>query len=166
MGTTASIDAGREISVSESEGFGRGRSVGQGRRSPGQLSPGTGRGAKERLGASVGFQSRDTGSTSENAQSILDIVNYDVRESIANAERAAARSNDPAAVFSHELSKRILGSDGMRNRYLEDADNGRTTFDVTAPLTSIDQNSVLTKGSLSVDIAGSPSDGDSSFKKR
>src|SRR3546814_17749224 len=79
----------------------------------------------------------DTGSTSESAQSSLDIVNYDVRESIAAAERAAARSSDPAATFSRELSNRILGNDGIRNRYLQEADNGRATFDITGPLTSL-----------------------------
>src|SRR3546814_8651487 len=61
------------------------------------------------------------------------IVNYDVRESIAAAERAAARSSDPAATFSREMSNRILGNDGIRNRYLQDADNGRATFDITGP---------------------------------
>ena len=54
----------------------------------------------------------------------------------------------------------------MRNRYLQDADNGRATFDITGPLTSLEQNSVLSKGSFSTDIAGSPGDGDSKFKKR
>src|SRR3546814_10542245 len=108
----------------------------------------------------------DTGSTSESAQSSLDIVNYDVRESIAAAERAAARSSDPAATFSREMSNRILGNDGIRNRYLQDADNGRATFDITGPLTSLEQNSVLAKGSFSTDIQGSPGDGDSTFKKR
>lgn len=96
----------------------------------------------------------------------MDIVNYDVRNSIAAAERAAARTNNPEAIFSRELSSRILGSDGIRNRYLEDADNGRATFDITGPLTSLEQNSVLSRGSFSTDIPGSPGDGDSSFKKR
>jgi conjugal transfer mating pair stabilization protein TraG len=54
----------------------------------------------------------------------------------------------------------------MRNRYLHDADAGRATFDVTGPLTSIEQNSVLKSGRFSTDIDGSPGDGDSSFKKR
>src|SRR3546814_6240591 len=80
--------------------------------------------------------------------------NYDVRESIAAAERAAARSSDPAATFSREMSNRILGNDGIRNRHLQDADNGRATFDITGPLTSLEQNSVLAKGSFSTDIQG------------
>src|SRR3546814_3151564 len=83
----------------------------------------------------------DTGSTSESAQSSLDIVNYDVRESIAAAERAAARSSDPAATFSREMSNRILGNDGIRNRYLQDADNGRATFDITGDRKSTRLNS-------------------------
>ncbi|SCW85228.1 conjugal transfer mating pair stabilization protein TraG [Sphingobium faniae] len=52
----------------------------------------------------------------------------------------------------------------MRNRYLGDADSGRATFDITGPLTSIEQNSVLKSGRFSTDIDGSPGDGDSSFK--
>jgi conjugal transfer mating pair stabilization protein TraG len=95
----------------------------------------------------------------------MDIMNYDA-ESIAAAERAAARSSDPEATFSRELSNRILGSEGMRNRYLQDADDGRATFDITGPLTSVEQNSVLSRGSFSTDIKGSLGDGDSSFKKR
>src|SRR3546814_19885517 len=86
--------------------------------------------------------------------------------SIAAAERAAARSSDPAATFSREMSNRILGNDGIRNRYLQDADNGRATFDITGPLTSLEQNSVLAQGSFSTDIQGSPGYGDSNFMKR
>src|SRR3546814_3077847 len=52
----------------------------------------------------------------------------------------------------------------MRNRYLQDADSGRATFDVTGPLTSIEQNSVLGTGRFSTDLDNSPGDGDSSFK--
>lgn len=118
------------------------------------------------MGASLGYDSRDVGISNETAQSSLDIVNYDVREAIAAAERAAARSSDPAAAFSRELSDRILGPDGMRNRYLQDADSGRATFDITGPLTSVEQNSVLKSGSFSTDVDGSAGDGDSSFKKR
>ncbi|NKJ45090.1 hypothetical protein FHW94_004600 [Novosphingobium sp. SG720] len=106
------------------------------------------------------------GSTTEHAQSTIDIVNYDVRESIAAAERAATRSDNPAATFSRTLSDRILGPEGMRNRYLQNADDGRATFDITGPLTSLEQNSVLSKGSFSTDLKGSLGDGDSSFKKR
>ena len=89
-----------------------------------------------------------------------------MREAIATAERAAARSTNPEAAFSRELSERILGPNGMRNRYLQDADSGRATFDITGPLTSVEQNAVLNSGRFSTDIDGSAGDGDSSFKKR
>ena len=89
-----------------------------------------------------------------------------MRDAIAAAERAAARSPNPAETFSRELSNRVLGSDGLRNRYLGDADAGRATFDATGPITSIDQNAILKSGRFSLDVDGSPGDGDSSFKKR
>lgn len=54
----------------------------------------------------------------------------------------------------------------MRNRYLGDADSGRETFDITGPLTSFEQSSVLKSGRFTTDVDGSPGDGDSSFKKR
>lgn len=167
MGTNLGIDVGRDVSVSDTETTGgRGNNPGRGRQASRGPIEKTDRTTAGRFGARVGFESHDTGSTSESAQSSLDIVNYDVRESIAAAERAAARSSDPAATFSRELSNRILGNDGIRNRYLQDADNGRATFDITGPLTSLEQNSVLAKGSFSTDIQGSPGDGDSTFKKR
>jgi conjugal transfer mating pair stabilization protein TraG len=164
MGTNVSINVGRDFHVSDTETSG-GHAGASGRarqaRTPVEKTDRTTTG---RFGAGVGFESHDTGSTSEGAQSNLDIVNYDVRESIAAAERAAARSSTPEAAFSRELSNRILGTEGMRNRYLQDADNGRATFDITGPLTSLEQNSVLAKGSFSTDIPGSPGDGDSTFK--
>jgi conjugal transfer mating pair stabilization protein TraG len=49
---------------------------------------------------------------------------------------------------------------------LHDADAGRGTSDATGPVTSIDQSSILSTGRFSMDIDGSPEDGDSSFKKR
>ena len=145
---------------------GRGQPAGKGQQSSQTPTTQKGRSTSGRVGGSLGFESRDVGISTENAQSSLDIVNYDVREAIAAAERAAARSSDPAATFSRELSDRILGPDGMRNRYLQDADSGRATFDVTGPLTSVEQNAVLKGGRFSTDIEGSPGDGDSSFKKR
>ncbi|WP_226998618.1 hypothetical protein [Tardibacter chloracetimidivorans] len=93
-------------------------------------------------------------------------MNYDVREAIATAERAAARSSQPEHAFSNSLSDEILGRDGLRNRYLQDADAGRGTADITGPLTSIEQSSVLRSGSFSTDVRGSPFDGESSFKER
>jgi conjugal transfer mating pair stabilization protein TraG len=167
MGTNLGIDVGRSVGVSDIEtSGGRGGTAGRGRQASRGPIERTDRTTTGQFGAKVGFESRDAGSTTEDAHSTMDIVNYDVRESIAAAERAAARSTNPAASFSRELSNRILGSEGMRNRYLQDADNGRATFDITGPLTSLEQNSVLAKGRFSTDIAGSPGDGDSSFKKR
>jgi conjugal transfer mating pair stabilization protein TraG len=166
MGTTVGLEIGRTISTSDSETTSDSTRTGKGqRRGPAQATS-KGRTIAGRFGGNIGFRSTDQGSTTETAQSTMDIMNYDVRESIAAAERAAARSSDPAATFSRELSNRILGNEGMRNRYLQDADNGRATFDITGPLTSLEQNSVLSKGSFSTDIAGSPGDGDSNFKKR
>ena len=166
MGTTINLLAGRSIGGSSDNELGVGV-PGSGRPQNSRAqAPQKGRAVSGQASATVGFNSQDMGSTTENAQSTMDIVNYDVRESIAAAERAAARSDNPAAAFSRELSDRILGSEGMRNRYLQDADNGRATFDATGPLTSLEQNSVLSKGSFSTDIPGSLGDGDSSFKKR
>lgn len=167
MGTNVGAQIGGAIGVSESEAIsGRGQPAGKGPQAGRGPSTQTATSKSGRVGASLGFESRDVGSTTETAQSSIDIVNYDVRSAIAASERAAARSNDPAATFSRELSDRILGPDGMRNRYLGDADAGRATFDVTGPLTSVEQNSVLKSGRFSTDIDGSPGDGDSSFKKR
>ncbi|WP_336972870.1 conjugal transfer protein TraG N-terminal domain-containing protein [Sphingobium aromaticiconvertens] len=167
MGTSVNVELGRSVGVSENEDIGE-RGQGAGRKTQGRRAqaPQKMQSTSGRVGAGVGFSSRDTSSTSEAAGSTLDIVNYDVRESIAAAERAAARSSDPEAAFSRELSNRVLGDEGIRNRYLQDADSGRATFDITGPLTSLEQNSVLAKGSFSTDIEGSPGDGDSSFKKR
>lgn len=165
MGTNVGIDVGRSVGVSDTETTG-GRGSGSNRSRQAAPVNRTDRSTIGNFGAKVGFESRDTGSTTEDAHATMDIVNYDVRESIAAAERAAARSSNPEATFSRELSNRILGTEGMRNRYLQDADNGRATFDVTGPLTSLEQNSVLSKGSFSTDIQGSPGDGDSNYKKR
>lgn len=114
----------------------------------------------------VGFVSSDRGSTSESAGATLDIVNYDVRSAIASAEKSAARSNNPEHEFTRTLSDHLLGDDGLRNRYLRQADAARGTADVTGPLTSIEQSSVLHSGRFSNDLANGPFDGDSSFKER
>ncbi|MCG2841300.1 conjugal transfer protein TraG N-terminal domain-containing protein [Sandaracinobacter sp. RS1-74] len=169
MGTSVGLDLGGSVGVSESDVSGgvpqRGQQ-GQERGNPSPPSPRQARSTSGRVGAQIGFSSRDVGITSENAQSSLDIVNYDVRSAIAAAERAAARSSRPEEAFSRELSNRVLGPEGLRNRYLGDADSGRETFDITGPLTSIEQSSVLKSGRFSNDIDGSLGDGDSSFKKR
>lgn len=166
MGTTVNLQAGRSTGgAGDNELRAGGPASGRPQIPRAQASQ-KGRAASGQASATVGFNSQDMGSTIENAQSTMDIVNYDVRESIAAAEHAAARSDNPAAAFSRALSDRILGSEGMRNRYLQDADNGRATFDASGPLTSREQNSVLSTGSFSTDIAGSLGDGDSNFKTR
>ena len=118
------------------------------------------------VSGNLGFVSSDRGSTSETASAHLDIVNYDVREAIAAAERAATRSANPANTFAQELSRQVLGRNGLRNRYLEEGDAGRGTADITGPLTSIEQSSVLGTGRFSNDLANGPFDGDPSFKER
>jgi conjugal transfer mating pair stabilization protein TraG len=87
--------------------------------------------------------------TSESADAKIDIVNYDVRHAIAVAERKAAQSQTPTETFTGELRNQILGKDGLRSRYLNQADAGRGTFNITAPLTSIEQSSVLKVGRFS-----------------
>ena len=116
--------------------------------------------------ASLGAEITDRGGFSVAAQSSIDIVNYDVREAIAGAERTAAKSARPEEAFAQELSHRVLGNDGLRNRYLEQADSGRGTVDVTGPITSLEQSSILKSGRLMSDRDDGWADGDSSFKSR
>jgi conjugal transfer mating pair stabilization protein TraG len=165
MGTSVGLGIGGNTSVSDST-----ESSGAPAQGPSTAGKAPTAGKKSatsgRIGANLGFESDDKSVESENAQSTLDIVNYDVRGAIAAAEQAAARSSDPAAAFSRELSNRVLGPEGLRNRYLGDADAGRGTFDLLAPITSIDQSSVLKSGRFSLDSDLDPGDGDSTFKKR
>ncbi len=114
----------------------------------------------------LGFTSTDRGTTTENAASALDVLNYDVRQAIANAEHAASRSTSPENTFSRTLSEQVVGSKGLRNKYLEQADSARGTADVTGPLTSIEQSSLLNSGRFSDDLAHGPFDGDPAFKER
>ena len=116
--------------------------------------------------ASLGVEITDRGGFSVAAQSSMDIVNYDVREAIAGAERTAAKSARPEETFARELSQRVLGNNGLRNRYLEQADSGRGTVDVTGPITSLEQSSILRSGRLMSDRDDGWADGDSSFKSR
>lgn len=135
--------------------------------SPGRNSlPQSGRASSGNVTGSLGISSQETGSTIETANSQLNIVNHDVRQAIANAERAAARSSNPTAAFADQLSNEILGKEGMRNRYLGQADSRRGTFDLTAPLTSIEQASILNSGGFTNDLDKGPTDGAPSFKKR
>ena len=122
--------------------------------------------SKGHVGGSVGYKSSDMGVSNETAQASLDIVNYDVREAISVAERAAARSATPEATFTRELNQQVLGPDGLRNRYLGQADSARGTADITGPMTSLEQSTILSKGRFSTDLANGPFDGDSSYKKR
>jgi len=118
------------------------------------------------LTSGVGFEGADRGTWSMTANSAIDILNYDVRDAIASAERSAARSARPEQAFSDELSSRVMGNEGLRNRYLEQADAGRGTVQVTAPLTSMQQSSILHTGRLKADRDHGLGDGDSSFKER
>ncbi len=154
MGTSWGLDVGAGASVSDG-GTGSGRGArGQSRSSRGQV------------GGQVGIDSRETGSTRSAATSSMDIVNYDARSAIAEAERIAARSPDPAATFSKELSRQVLGPKGLRNRYLENSASGRGTWDYVAPITSNEQSSILKGGRFSTDLDRSSGDGDPAYRTR
>src|SRR3546814_9390450 len=59
------------------------------------------------VGVSLGYSNSDMGTSNETARASLDIVNYDVREAISAAERAAARSVNPETTFTSELNRQI-----------------------------------------------------------
>src|SRR3546814_12256342 len=61
--------------------------------------------------ASINLQTSDLGVGSTDARSSIDIVNHDVRNAIANAERAASRSRTPEAAFSSVLDRALLGQE-------------------------------------------------------
>ncbi|MDF0491101.1 conjugal transfer protein TraG N-terminal domain-containing protein [Sphingobium sp. H39-3-25] len=126
----------------------------------------TSSGYSGRASVQVGASSSDTGTGSIDAMATMDIVNYDVREAIANAERASTKSAAPEKAFSLELSRQILGSQGLRNRYLTQSSSGRGVGDWSAPLTGIEQRSILDTGRFSDDLDHSSRDGDAEFKKR
>lgn len=117
-------------------------------------------------GANIGFESADRGATSETANANLNIVNYDVRDAIAAAERAAAHASSPERTFTTTLSNKILGDRGLRNRYLEQADSARGTSDISGPVTSLEQSSLIQSGRFSDDLSHGPFDGDPNFKER
>ncbi|WP_256213649.1 conjugal transfer protein TraG N-terminal domain-containing protein [Sphingobium sp. YR768] len=125
----------------------------------------SGRTAFGRSRGSLGISTQEVGSTSETASSQLNIVNYEVRQAVANAERSSARSPNPAEKFSESLAAEILGPDGLRSRYLGDADSGGGVVDLTAPVTSLEQSSLLNTGRFSTDLKSGPFDGDTHFKK-
>lgn len=146
---TQAIDVGGEVSGSVARGGKGGKS-----------------GAGGSAGVQLGGSSRDAGTASMDATGRIDIVNYDVREAIAQAERTAARSPNPEQAFATELGRQVLGPQGLRNRYLGQADSGRGVGDVLAPLTSWEQNQILNTGRFTGDLDHSVLDGDSEFKKR
>lgn len=157
MGTNWGGQLGAGVSASDEEGqTGRGGKPG-GRRAGG---------ARGQVGAKIGFDSTETGTVRSSASGTMDIVNYDVRSAIAAAERSAARSSDPARTFSEELSRQVLGKDGLRNRYLENAASGRGTWDYAFPLTSSEQSSILKGGRFTTDLDKSSGDGDPTYRER
>lgn len=114
----------------------------------------------------LGAESRESGGTSTVAASAIDIVNYDVRTAIAAAERAASRTATPAVTFSNDLSEQMLGKEGLRNRYLNEAASGRSVLDVNAPLSSYEQRKVLNTGRLSTDRDDGWGDDNPTFRTR
>jgi conjugal transfer mating pair stabilization protein TraG len=154
MGTSVEGRVGSQAESTDYASRGRGGKGGSGKQTSGMV------------GGSLGFRSSDQGLSAENATAALDIVNYDVRGAIAASERAAARSATPEATFTRELHRQVLGEEGLRNRYLGQADSARGTADITAPLTSYEQSSILSEGRFSTDLANGPFDGDNSRKKR
>ena len=119
-----------------------------------------------RAGGQIGIESHETGGVRSSAIGAINIVNYDVRETIAAAEKSATHSSDPSRSFSEELSRQILGPDGLRNRYLEQASSGRGSFDLSAPLTSMEQSEILNRGRFSDDQDHGSGDGDPNYKTR
>jgi len=103
---------------------------------------------------------------STDAQGAIDIVNYDVRDVIAAAERSASRTANPERAFTDALGEGVLGKSGLRNRYLEQGSAGRGTADALAPLTSFEQTTILKTGRFSGDRDHGVLDGDPEFKTR
>ena len=117
------------------------------------------------VSGSLGFTSVDRGTTSESARAALDVINHDVRSAITSAQQAALRSQNPQRAFAEALADTIIGTNGLRDHYLRQADSARGTADITSPFTSIEQSSVLTKGRFSDDLANGPFDGNTSPPK-
>lgn len=155
----------RSIARSAHDSITMGSTV-SGQISGGAGSKSSGKGSYGQARGTLGASSTDSGNSTEQANATLDIVNYDVREAIAAAEQAASRSPDPVKAFSSTLSNEVLGNEGLRNRYLRQADSGRGTDDITGPLTSIEQRSILNSGRFSTDLNHGWTDGDSEFKER
>ncbi|MDI1296281.1 MAG: conjugal transfer protein TraG, partial [bacterium] len=156
-----SRSASHQVSNSSSLNINTGGSVESG----GERSGGKGR-THGRAGGQVGFETSDVGMGVTDARASTDIVNYDVRNAIAEAERSASRSTQPAETFTRELDRQVLGENGLRNRYLGQADASRGTVDMMAPLTSFEQHRILESGRFSGDRDTGLGDGTSEFKKR
>jgi len=157
MGTSWSFDVGGGVAAGSSGAAARG---GDGKPSAGARS------SHGRFGGGVGLDSRDTVSTGSVATSTMNIVNYDVRSAIAAAERVAAKSRNPGAEFSSELSRQIMAPAGLRNRYLVSSAFGRSTWDWASPITSYEQHSLLDTGRFATDRDRSSGDGDPEFRAR
>jgi conjugal transfer mating pair stabilization protein TraG len=158
MATSLGMNVGGGASASDPGAEGSGHGTRSSSRPP--------RSARGSVSGQLSFSSRESGTNSSSARSSMDIANYDVRSAIAAAEEAAARSSDPARTFSHELSRQVLGSDGLRNRYLENAASGRGTWDYSSPVTSMEQSSVLNSGRHVTDRDRGPDDGDPKYRTR
>ena len=110
-------------------------------------------------GGNIGMSSSDSTSMSESASAKLDIVNYQVRSSLTAAGQKAAHARDPAQTFTEHLSNEIMGSDGLRIKYLRDAAAGRSTIDALSPLTSREQEALLQTGRSLLDSSSGIGDG-------
>lgn len=129
--------------------------------SRGQRSSATGH-----AGVHIGIDSRESAGTGITASGTIDILNYDVRSAIAAAEKIASTAEDPANTFSAELSNSMLGNEGLRNRYLEQAASGRSVVDPSSLLGSLEQSKVLEKGRLSTDLNRGIGDDDPAYRRR
>ncbi|WP_334184863.1 conjugal transfer protein TraG N-terminal domain-containing protein [Novosphingobium sp.] len=159
LSTSWGLNVGGSASSHESSGINSNEERSANSRTSRQSSSG-------RSGAQLGMDSRESFGTGVTASGTLDIVNYDVRTVIAAAERAAARSENPATVFSDTLSEQVLGSSGLRNHYLGNAASGRSVFDPTSLANSFEQHSVLETGRLSTDMVRGIGDDDPSYRRR
>lgn len=89
-----------------------------------------------------------------------------IEQAIAASEHRASREQDPERAFPDELGRQVLGETGLRNRYLSQADAGRGIAELSAPLVSHEQHSLIETGRFSGDRENGEGDGDPSFKTR
>jgi len=114
----------------------------------------------------IGINSNDQGISNTESRATIDVVNYDTRSAIAHAERTASQASNPQEAFAQELSRQILGPDGLRNKYLGEADAGRGVGDLLAPIIAGEQRTILDSGRFTGDREHGEWDGDSEYKKR